>query len=95
MIILGAGANALASFPGFTIVKAWEQAYERTRVASRKMFRGKSGRAKALLALPLAPALYTVYHVLLLLSFESHTLAYIGRGRLMMEQLVSDWSVTS
>ena len=61
-IILGAGANALASFPGFTIVKAWEQAYERTRVASRKMFRAKSGRAKALLALPLAPVSWGIWH---------------------------------
>jgi len=34
--VLGAGANALASLPGFTIGKAWEQAYERMRVASHK-----------------------------------------------------------
>ena len=57
--VLWAGANALASLLGFTISKAWEQAYERMRVASHKKFGTKSGRAKALLALPLAPALVT------------------------------------
>ena len=36
--VQGAGANALASLPGFTTGKAWEQAYGRMRVASRKKF---------------------------------------------------------
>jgi len=40
--VLGAGANALGLFPGFTNGKAWEQAWEQAwehvHVASRKMF---------------------------------------------------------
>jgi len=36
--VLGAGANALGLFPGFTNGKAWERAWEHVHVASRKMF---------------------------------------------------------
>jgi len=36
--VLGAGANALGLFPGFTNGKAWERACEHVHVASRKMF---------------------------------------------------------
>jgi len=52
-----AGANALVPFSGFTISKAWERGYECACMASCKMFGAKSGRAKSLLALLLAPAL--------------------------------------
>jgi len=52
-------------FPGFTIGKAWERACKRVRVASHKMFRAKSGVAKALPVLLLALA---SFHTLSLAS---------------------------
>jgi len=73
--VLGAGVNALALLPGFMIGKAWQQAYERMRVASNKKFGAKSGRAKALLALPFAPALNAVWYVLTIAEHHTHSFA--------------------